>query len=265
MAANNLPPIRNRPLYIWRVCVKVFSFAIFAIGSLAHIVISFPALKLVCRDRKKFQKYCRVFIHFTLRVFVKIMSVLGIVELRVSNRAAYENLGSKILVANHPSLLDIVMLFSLVPNADCIVRGALKNRYNVVSGIVLTLYIPNTGDWEKVMRLCVDSLNEGRCLIIFPEGTRTTRIGENKFQRGAARLSIRSGAPIVPVHFGGTDKYGIGKGDPFFSFNHNEKYIYNLTMLEPLKPEDYAHLQEPIAARAITDNLKKMLLGRSSA
>jgi 1-acyl-sn-glycerol-3-phosphate acyltransferase len=49
---------------------------------------------------------------------------------------------------------------------------------------------------------CVDELNEGCSLVVFPEGTRTIPGKPVKFQRGVAAIALQSGASILPVTLG---------------------------------------------------------------
>ncbi|MCL2243190.1 MAG: 1-acyl-sn-glycerol-3-phosphate acyltransferase [Treponema sp.] len=186
---------------------------------------------------------------------------MRIVNLEVDDRMKYRELSSKIIVANHPSLLDVVMLLSLIPNADCIVNAYLKR--NVLTGIVLQLYILGSRDLDDILNSCTESLNQGNCLIIFPEGTRTPRGGRNILKKGAARIALTSGCGIIPIHIGGTDKFGLGKKDPITGFNPQERYIYRLTMLPEIRAEKYMPLPAPAAARALTNEISSALFPAS--
>ncbi|MDR1625202.1 MAG: 1-acyl-sn-glycerol-3-phosphate acyltransferase [Spirochaetia bacterium] len=176
----------------------------------------------------------------------------------VDDRRKYRRLSSKIIAANHPSLLDVALLLSLIPNADCIVRGNLSRTF--VRGVVRQLYIPNSLSFHELARSCTESLKAGNCLIIFPEGTRTPRSNSLVLKRGTARLSLVSGCAIIPIHIGGTDKYGLGKRDPLFAFNPREKYVYRFRMQGEISPAKYAGLEIPLAARRLTSELKEVLL-----
>jgi len=59
----------------------------------------------------------------------------------------------------------------------------------------------------------------------------------------------------VPVHIGGTDKFGLGKKDPWPGFNPRERYVYRLTMGATINPENYRHLPAPAAARSLTNEI----------
>jgi 1-acyl-sn-glycerol-3-phosphate acyltransferase len=142
------------------------------------------------------------------------------------------------------------MLLALIPNADCMVNAYLNNT--ILRVVVRQLYILNSIDIEKLMHTCKESLNQGNCLIIFPEGTRTPRTGKVIIRKGAARVALASGCNIVPVHIGGTDKFGLGKKDPWLGFNPRDRYVYRISMGTEINPEKFQGLAAPAAARAIT-------------
>jgi len=258
MLPPELPPISNKILYAYRVFAKWFSFFVFGLSTLILVIIVFPVMCIFFHPKERFKKYGRRFVSASMRLFVSLMHFIGIVDLETDNRENYRNLSSKIIVANHPSLLDIVMLFSLIPNADCIVNTNL-NRNFIVKGVVRRLYILNSLDIESILQTCTKSLKQGNCLIIFPEGTRTPRYGKTILKRGAARVSLYSGYNILPLHIGGTDKYGLGKKDPWTGFNPRERYVYRISMGPEINPEKYRELPAPKAVRAMTREMVAFL------
>ncbi|MDR2758578.1 MAG: 1-acyl-sn-glycerol-3-phosphate acyltransferase [Spirochaetaceae bacterium] len=258
MAPPDMPPVSNWFLYIYRVAMKWFSFFIFGLGTLLLMMVIFPVLRLCVHPREKFRAHARYFVFLSFRFFTKAMELLGVVKLEVEDREFFRRLNSKIIVANHPSLLDVVMLISLIPNADCIVRGALS--HTIVRGIIRQLYIPNSLDFEDLMAACINSLNQGNNIIFFPEGTRTPRTGEIILKKGASRLALRSGRGIIPVYIGGNDKYGLGKRDPWTAFNHREKYLYHIRRGTELFPETYGTMPAPRAVRQLTEDIRNFFL-----
>jgi len=257
MFPPNFPPISNKPLYAYRVFAKWLSFFIFGLSSFILGISVLPIMRLLLHPQERFQKQGRRFISAALRFFIFIMHGLRIVNLEFDNRENYRNLASKIVVANHPSLLDVVMLISLIPNADCIVTGYLN--HNILAGVVRQLYILGSRDVNDIFQACTSSLQQGNCLIVFPEGTRTPRVGKVILKKGAARIALATGYSIVPVHVGGTDKYGLGKKDPWTGFNPRERYVYRLSMGPEINPEKFRHLPAPAAAKSLTREMTKIL------
>jgi 1-acyl-sn-glycerol-3-phosphate acyltransferase len=189
-------------------------------------------------------------------MYINMMRLFGGLRLDVDDREAFRQLSSKIVVANHPSILDVVMMISLIPNADAIVRGSLT-RNIFIRWVVNRLYILNSLDFNVLVETCIRSLNEGNCLLIFPQGTRTPRSGKIHLKKGAARISLLSGRNIVPVYIGGNDKLGLGKFDHWYDFNHTEPYVYRIRMQDEIDPAKYADLETPKAVRRLNDEIRE--------
>lgn len=262
MLYPDLPPVKNKFLYAYRVFAKWISFFVFGFCSAFGAILILPLMRLVLLSKARFQKYGRRFVSSFFRFFISFMHFLGIVNFEPDNRDNYRYLSSKIIVANHPSLLDVVMIISLVPNADCIVNTYL--RHNILSGVVRQFYIINSKNLNSTLNACTESLKKGNCLVIFPEGTRTPRTGKAILKKGAARIALASGCNIVPVHIGGTDKFGLGKKDPWTGFNPCERYVYRISMGKEIKPEHYKDLPESAAAKYLTDEMSQFLFPKKT-
>jgi 1-acyl-sn-glycerol-3-phosphate acyltransferase len=251
------PPVSNPIAYSYRVLMKWICFLLFGLGTLFLVFIAFPLMRLCIHPAKKFRKSARSLVSTMMRMFTAITAGMNVVKIDAGENGAWRTLGSKIIVANHPSLLDVVVLISLIPNADCIVRAKLSRH--IVRGVIRQLYIPNSLSFGDLSRACIQSLNEGNCIIIFPEGTRTPREGPGRMKKGAARLSLLSGCGIIPVHIGGNDKYGLGKKEPWWAFNPEEKYIYRVRMQGELSPAKYAGLPPPLGVKHLNAEITEIL------
>ena len=255
---NEMPPIKNHPLYAYRVFMKWMSYFVFGFGTLILVFLFFPVMTICIHPVERFQKIARRLISASFRGFIRFMTIIGVVVFDADDINVFRNLKSSIVVANHPSHLDMVMMVSLIPNADMIVRGNLIDNF-IVRGVVRRLYILSSLDFDDIVSACRKSLEKGNCLVIFPEGTRTPRTGKMRLKKGAVRLSLLTGVNIVPVHIGGTDKYGLGKKDPFTAFNHTEKYIYRIRIQPELSPEKYLGLEMPRAVRRFNTEVFNIL------
>ncbi len=104
-----------------------------------------------------------------------------------------------LIVANHPSLIDYVMIASSLPQCDCIVKPAIfKNP--CMKGLVKTAGYISNADASQFVDECVTRLHQGRVLLIFPEGTRTTPGKPSTLMRGAAQITTHSKVALRLVH-----------------------------------------------------------------
>lgn len=119
-----------------------------------------------------------------------------------------------IIVANHPSLLDAVILLSKLPNATCVMKASLRG--NPLFGVMARLsgYISNEDSMRLVKQSCAE-LKNGAHLVLFPEGTRSDTLQVNPFGQVAAVIASRSGAPIQTVFIRFSSSY-LGKFGSLF-------------------------------------------------
>ena len=245
--------------YIRRVFAKLFCFAFFGSSSLVLAFFLFPIMHCLSGfSEQKFKKIARNFNHRYFKLFVKISIVLGVVSLTVENKEALEKIQSKVVIANHPSIFDVVILFSLVPNADCIVKGELiQNKF--ISLIIKNLYIPNNIPFDEQLERAKISMNEGNNLIIFPEGTRSKPGEPWDFKKGAARFALYSKNEVIPVFFGGNEKIGLRKHDKLLQIHPTERYLYELKVLAPIPIKEYADMPMTKSATKLTHKMKEIL------
>lgn len=107
--------------------------------------------------------------------------------------------GPVIFAANHVDRLDGVLLFVLLKDLikQPIIFLSKVSRYNMVlthSAIPLSKYSK-----QEALEKCQKHLSEGGALVIFPEGARNNKKNLLRGKTGAARLSLWTGAQVVPV------------------------------------------------------------------
>ena len=245
--------------YIRRILAKLFCFAFFGICSLILAILLFPIIHIITGfNERRFKIFVRKFNHQYFKIFVKIAELLGAIQLTVENKDSLKDLRSKVVIANHPSLFDVVILFSLIPNANCIVKGELiQNKF--ISLIIRNLYIPNNIPFEDQLEMAKASMDEGNNLIIFPEGTRSKPGEPWEFKKGAARFALYAQSDVVPIFFGGNEKIGLRKHDKLLQFHPTERYIYNLKILKPIPVKEYESMPLTKSATKLTHKMKEIL------
>ena len=198
----------------WRVAATGFSFALFGLGGLLLGGIVAPLLLLVVRHHRRRAALVRGAIHHLFRAFVAMMCALGLCRVEVRHRERLRGRGLLIL-ASHPSLIDVVFLMALVRNADCIVKAALL-RNPFTRGPVRAAGFVCNDSGPGLIADCVASVRAGNNLIVFPEGTRTpagSALG--RLQRGAANLAVRGELTITPVRITCSQQM-LGKADKWW-------------------------------------------------
>jgi 1-acyl-sn-glycerol-3-phosphate acyltransferase len=228
LAAEHTPA---RAARAFRALRTGFAFAVFGVGALVVAGVGFPLLHLLGGTRDARERRAQWLVHQSFRLFVRFMTALDLIRVtavgleRLRGRAA-------LVVANHPTLIDVVLLIAAMPQADCVVKRALwRNRFlrGVVAGAG---YVPNS-DGPELVETCVARLRAGRWLLLFPEGTRSPRGALGEFRRGAAHIALRAECDVVPVVIT-CEPPMLMKGQPWYVVPPRAGHL-TLTAGEPLR------------------------------
>lgn len=176
--------------HLWRIIATGFCFTFFGLGGVFLTVFVFPLQKLFIKDIAKQKQKARKTVHYIFKFFISLMAFTGVFRFDLVRAKTLAEKQGQLILANHPSLIDVVVLISIIPNADCVVKAHLfKNPF--LKGVFKnTGYISNA-DPEGLLSDCRKSLAMGNNLIVFPEGTRSQAGQRLKFQRGAANIALR--------------------------------------------------------------------------
>jgi 1-acyl-sn-glycerol-3-phosphate acyltransferase len=154
--------------------------------------------------------------------------------------------GPAVIVANHLSLIDILVLHRLYRPFKWVSKSSNFRLPFLGWNMRLNGYVPITrGKADSViwmMKRCRELLGEGCPLLFFPEGTRSESGELGPFKDGAFQLAIESGVPVFPVAVSGTHqtlpKHGI------VLRNRMDGVVEVLEPIDPAAFETAAALQE---------------------
>jgi 1-acyl-sn-glycerol-3-phosphate acyltransferase len=188
----------SRVEFAWRLFATGFCFFSFGVGGVLLWGLVFPTLNLFVRDHAQRALLAKWVIRRAFRFFVGQMQKMGVYSYDVKGQQKLNRTGLLIL-ANHPSLIDVVFLISLIDRADCVVKASLVSNIFTRGPVIAAGFICND-QGPGLIEDCIASLKRGNNLIIFPEGTRTPagqRFG--RLQRGASNMAVRGSVDITPV------------------------------------------------------------------
>jgi 1-acyl-sn-glycerol-3-phosphate acyltransferase len=198
----------------WRVFATALAFVCFGIGGMALWLVVFPLQALLLRRQERRQQAARTVVQAVFRLFVGFMRLLGLIRFEVHGVEKLQRRGLLVL-ANHPTLIDVAFLIGLVPNASCVVKSTLADHPCTRGPVRATGYICNNPGSDLLLA-CTNTLAAGSNLIIFPEGTRSRPGQALKMQRGAAQIALRGGLDITPVRIH-CEPLGLYKGQPWWA------------------------------------------------
>lgn len=117
--------------------------------------------------------------------------------------------GSVIICANHKSFLDPPLIeITTGRNTRFLAKEELaKNKFFAILGYVFDAILVKRDSKDiKALKESLQTLKDGECLALFPEGTRNGLKKGEKVKDGAAFFAVRSGAPVIPCGIKGGEK-----------------------------------------------------------
>lgn len=262
----------------FRLLGTAFGFAIFGLGALFLSQILYVVLHLVIRDQERRVRCFRKAIGLSFKTFVFLMHVLRVFDVHIKDFDRLKHDRGCLWLCNHPSLVDYVIICSVIPEVTCMVKGSLWHNFFMGATIRAAQYIPNDQE-DHLLRECQKRLERGENILIFPEGTRTqvsslapTAVGADaapgtagtaaqagaadnseaeplRLKRGAANIALRCHADVRLFHI---------KQEPrFLTKEHKWYYVphtvpqYEVSVGEYLKYEDFACSDPELMPRAV--------------
>lgn len=242
----------------WRLFAIAFGFLLFGVfGFVVLSIFWFSLLRLAIWNKNDRITVAQYSISICFRIFIGIIKSLGIIQYQFDGLEKLKQDKNCLIVANHPSLLDVVLLVSVMPRCDCLVKGALLNNVFISRIIKTAGYILNA-ESEKILPQCQQILSNNGRILIFPEGTRTVPDQPMKLQRGAANIALRCHADIRLIHI---------QCDPPFLIKQQKWYdipikktSFNVTIGEKISIDDFVEPNTTVAARKLTRYLTSALI-----
>lgn len=182
---------------IWRLLATAFSFALFAFATLLLSLLLAPLIRLLPWSDLRRRHLVRRGIQRGSWLYMRVMRALGLLSFQFEGIDKLNQQGV-LVVANHPTLLDALLLMSVMPNASFIVKSAMARNPVTFWIVALAGYIPNDEEGTKLVEHAAQALRAGETLMVFPEGTRS--IGDKLvLKRGAANIALAAQCPLQPV------------------------------------------------------------------
>ena len=151
----------------------------------------------------------RFIVHRFTCVWASLLTILMLGwRIKILGRKNLNSKGSKVIVCNHQSLIDIPILYRLRKNFKFISKATVFKVPFIGWVMYLNKYIGiergTIKSMTKMMQDCADNLERGSSILIFPEGTRSEDGKLKPFKTGAFSLAKDNQKSIVPVIIKGT-------------------------------------------------------------
>ncbi|RKH14462.1 1-acyl-sn-glycerol-3-phosphate acyltransferase [Corallococcus praedator] len=228
------PPIHDR-VGIIRILLSIAFWLFFALSS----AVLFLGALLVWALTRPFDADGRVLHLYSCFWAQLYFYVNPLWNLKVEGRDRLPWKGAAVLVANHESLGDILVLFGLYRPFKWVSKAENFKLPLIGWNMRLNRYVPLIrGDRASIIQMmagCERWLARGIPILMFPEGTRS-KDGEVKaFKDGAFTLSIQQRCPIIPVVLTGT-----ARTMPKHGLVIQQAVHARVRVLEPIDPAGFA-------------------------
>lgn len=245
---------------LWAVSVMAVSFSLFAFGALSLTYVIIPLI-VIFSSKEKRTSHVQASISLTFSLFIKILHFSGCMRFSFIGFDQLKDEKGTLFLANHPTLIDYVVITSQLRACDNIVKESLWQNFFIKKVIQQAGYIPNI-QTEKTLEQIKSAFKKGHNLLVFPEGTRTTHGKEISLKRGSAQIAIRLNAPIRLIH--------IKCNPPILTkeikWYHKitQPVIFSVTVGEKIHSDHYLkqHQYPSLAARKLTKDIEKKLQKR---
>jgi 1-acyl-sn-glycerol-3-phosphate acyltransferase len=176
-------------------------------------------------------------------------------KITIQGREKIDPQRTYVMVCNHQSLLDILVLYRLFAHYKWVSKAELfripvmgwnmhLNRYIAVNRLSKKNHI-------QMMKRCEETLESGSSLMIFPEGTRSSDGMINSFKDGAFKLAQKAKADILPIILSGTSQSLPKSG--FILKNSPNIHIH---ILDPIPYETFAN----ISTKEVTESVREYMI-----
>lgn len=196
-----------------RAAFSILFWALVAVTSVVHFLVALTLFVVTWpfdRNRRVLHLYSCVWAQ-TFFLFNPLW------RLRIEHRERLPWRGAAVLVANHESLGDVLVLFGLYRPFKWVAKESAFSLPFIGWNMRLNGYVPiRRGSRESVIEMmarCDAWLERGVPVLLFPEGTRSFDGEIRAFKDGAFQLAVRHGCPVIPIVLTGTSpllpKHGI--------------------------------------------------------
>ncbi len=152
----------------WRVAGTGCCFALFGLGGLVLSFILIPLITVFTPNHQRRSYRVQHLIQMSFLSFCKIMRFSRALDYRIIGAEKLKSDEQCLILANHPSLIDYVLIASQLKQCDCLVKSALWHNFFLKKIVQAAGYIPNR-DPEFLISTCEEKFSQGNVLLIFPQ------------------------------------------------------------------------------------------------
>jgi 1-acyl-sn-glycerol-3-phosphate acyltransferase len=235
----------TRSLFVW-------------VSSVLFVILMFPVTVLIWMICYPFD-HEHLLVHWWLTFQgVVLCSCNPLWKTKTEGREKYKKDETYVIISNHQSILDILLITSLRFRMRWISKIENFTVPLLSWSMKMAMYIPidrgNPDSKAVMMEESERTLHKGISIMMFPEGTRSKDGNIIDFKKGAFQLALNTGKPILPVIIDGSGKVLPKKGIIF-----SRGYPLIVKVLDPVYPESFKTSDPEQLALAFRNLMEKEL------
>lgn len=178
---------------IWKLYV-ILCFIVF-------LLLFYPIYLILLYKEKRYNKGFKLLV-----IHTKILMIFTGIRMKIKNKEFIKRNQPYVIVSNHSSYLDIVILYQTFSNYFVFMAKEELAKVPVFNiffkDMNITVNRKSSASGKRAMERCAKELQKGRSVVIFPEGTISSQSPKLlPFKSGAFKLAIENQVPIIPITF----------------------------------------------------------------
>jgi 1-acyl-sn-glycerol-3-phosphate acyltransferase len=192
---KNLPPYT-----LLNLISTIVAYTHFLVGCLTLTLLTF-----ICTVTPFYKDHKKSILHRLIRLFsLSLIHLMFNVKKVYLDRKKLQLNRPALIIANHQSFLDIMMILMLHPKVIIMTNSWVWNSPIFGRVIRFADFYPSDGGAENSIEHLQNLVNKGFSIMVFPEGTRSKTDKISRFKKGAFYLAEQLNLDILPIVFHGT-------------------------------------------------------------
>jgi len=213
------------------------------IGAGILAMVLFPVSRLRHRGQPSIERAaaCQRWMQRAFVLLFDYMRLCGLLHFNPRGLDASTPARGFVMVANHPTLIDVAALSAMFGRLVCVAKPLLF-RAPIIGQILRSCVYLEGGEMEGlaggvVVNQALDRIGQGMPMLVFPEGTRSPAGGMRRFRRGPFEIACRANVPVLPILIR-CEPAALGKGTPWYDIPPRTA-IFTVTRLPAISPASF--------------------------
>lgn len=222
---------------------------------LLTFITFFPIACIIWALTVLFDKKLRILHLFTSFWGVSFVWINPFLRIKIEGREKIQSGTTYVMVCNHQSLLDIMVLFRIFTHFKWVAKKELFKIPIVGWTMTLNGYVKvdraHKSSHIKMLKECESNLERGNSMMIFPEGTRSEDGQIQTFKEGAFKLALDAKKSILPIILNGTSDSFPKSGLFFRKFS-----TIQIRILDPVDYSSFMNMPSKELASKVREEMK---------